>query len=46
MRESYMIKRINEAVNDGFENIFVITGAYHTEGLKTGSEMTEQEFKK
>lgn len=46
VRESYMIKRINEAVNDGFENIFVITGAYHTEGLKTGSEMTEQEFKK
>lgn len=48
VREAYMKLLITDAINNGIvpEKIFCVCGAYHVEGLKTNSPMTDQEFKK
>lgn len=49
VREAYMRRRIEDAVKEGFdpEQIVVVTGAYHVDGLLSESEpaMTDKELK-
>ena len=46
VREAYMRRQIEDAVAEGFapETIVAVTGAYHVEGLRTASPMTDGEF--
>lgn len=46
VREAYMRRQIDAAVAEGFapEEIVVVTGAYHVEGLRTASPMTDSEL--
>lgn len=46
VREAYMRRQIDEAITEGFlpEEIVVVTGAYHVEGLRTASPMTDSEL--
>lgn len=48
VREAYMKRVISDAVSSGIapEKIFCVCGAYHVEGLKTNSPMTDGELKK
>ena len=48
VREGYMKRVIIDAVESGIpaEKIFCVCGAYHVEGLKANSPMTDQEHKK
>ena len=48
VREAHMKRIILDAVNSGIpeEKIFCVCGAYHVEGLKTNSPMTDSELKK
>lgn len=48
VREAYMKRVIAEAIGSGIpaEKIFCVCGAYHVEGLKTNSPMTDSELKK
>lgn len=48
VREAYMKRVIADAVNRGInsERIFCVCGAYHVEGLKSNSPMTDLELKK
>lgn len=46
VREAYMRRQIQNALQEGFapEEIVVVTGAYHVEGLTEGEPMSEQEI--
>lgn len=48
IREAYMKRIICDAMKDGIpaEKIFCVCGAYHVEGLKENSPMTDSEVKK
>lgn len=48
VREAYMKRVIADAISIGIpaEKIFCVCGAYHVEGLKCGSPMTDSELKK
>ena len=48
LREAHMKRVIADAINSGIhpEKIFCVCGAYHVEGLKTNSPMTDSELKK
>ncbi len=48
IREAYMKRKIMEALEEGFaeEDIVVITGAYHVQGLKECEPLTDGEIKK
>lgn len=48
IREAYMKRVICDAVKDGIpaEKIFCVCGAYHVEGLRENSPMTDAEVKK
>lgn len=48
VRESYMKRVILDTVKGGIpaENIFCVCGAYHVDGLKNNSPMTDTELKK
>ncbi|MCI8477109.1 MAG: hypothetical protein HFE97_01995 [Oscillospiraceae bacterium] len=45
VRESYMRRNIQQALEEGYapEEIVVVTGSYHVEGLKTAAPMTDEE---
>lgn len=45
VREAYMCREIHRAIAEGFdpEDIVVVTGAYHVEGLKTAVPMSDEE---
>lgn len=46
VREAYMRRQIEDAISHGFkpEEIVVVTGSYHVEGIKTCSAMTDEEL--
>ena len=46
VREAYMRRIIDDAVSEGYapDEIVAVTGAYHVEGLKTASPMTDREL--
>lgn len=47
VRECYMKKQIEKAVSEfSAEKTVVVTGAYHTEGIKSCKSLTEREIKK
>lgn len=46
LREAYMRFQIEEAKKEGYQSIVCICGAYHVEGLKSGTPMTKAEIKK
>ena len=46
VREAYMRRTIDDAIAEGYaaDEIVVVTGAYHVDGLKTAAPMTDQEI--
>ncbi len=47
VRESFMGRKIQDAIEEGYapEEIVVVTGAYHVDGLKDAKPMTDAEIK-
>lgn len=46
VREAYMRRKIEDAKNETYSNIVVVTGAYHVKGLQTDAiPMTDSEIK-
>lgn len=46
VREAYMRRRIEDALNEGFSpnEIVVVTGSYHVDGLRENEPMTDKEL--
>ena len=47
LREAYMRRRIADALAEGYapEEVVVVTGAYHVEGLRSGAPITDKELR-
>lgn len=47
VREAFMKRKINEVLDKGYQNIVVVTGAYHTEAIKSDKTLAlnDIEFK-